>query len=220
MARTKLVPDDQLPPLDVDVIYIPSQDFARNNSRRKPKPTVKARVKAGIDAEFKKLFDKAHKNIEKALTSGDKQVSMWFMDVYLKRYNSRLDTPLKVDISTPEGLLNLSREALSRAKDGQIPFYQLKYIQDAVARHLVLSDSSMVADLRREIEELSATMQVKTSGKEHMPAWGRLRAITSQPTVIDHEDEIDALSDQSDPIPSRANDDEVEDPRARNLMDD
>jgi hypothetical protein len=216
MAEPKLIPDDELPELDRDVILKPSDIYRLQRRDARSNKTLKQRVEEGVDAEFDRLYQQARKNVEAALKRGDKTVSMWFIDTYLYRKGKRIEVPLVSDVSTPEGLRALSEEALAQVKEGKLPLDQLKLLQDAIARHIVLTDSGLLGEMRREIEELQLALQAKNHGAEHMPAWGRLRAITAAPEVIDHDDDDEDYA--SDPVPQPPRDDI--DPRARNLMDD
>jgi hypothetical protein len=195
MGRAKLIRDTEGAYVDGRVILIAGAttlNVLTKPTKRRTRPlTVKQKVAKAVQEEFDKMFDDAKINVKRALARGDKTVAMWFIDGYVKAKGTRIAAPMLSDITTEGGLRALSLEALTRASRGELPLEHLKALQDAVARQMMMEDSAVLVELKRELDQISTSVHAKTYSREHMPAWGRLKAVTEAPEAeqVDGDDD-------------------------------
>lgn len=132
----------------------------------------------------KKLDDmlgQAHMNVAKALKKGDVSTSRWLIEHLKAEQGERIPkgllAPLVSALETLDDVAQVSKQALLLAIEGDMTFDQLKFVQEALARHSVLAG---VIELRRLREEVEGMVKAADLGKPtvlgngHLPSWGRL----------------------------------------------
>lgn len=158
--------------------------------RRWSRSEVRLRVERMVQEELDRILGLARENIEAAINAGDLKMSAWFVQEYNRRMGTRLLQPLKNAVERIEDVEEVSKESLLMAIQGTMSFEELQAIQEALARHSVLSGMVELRKLRAELEEIQEETGVgdkASQGVEHLPAWGRLKAITDTPQAEDIE---------------------------------
>lgn len=129
-------------------------------------------------------------NIKQAIEKGNLPTSRWFIErsdrMQAERLRANLFLPLVQSlggIDSVDDLERISKHALLLMVKGEMTFDQLKYVQEALARHTVLKGTIEIAELRAQLEELQKDVG---GGKlvdmtDHYPSWGKLREVTDQP---------------------------------------
>lgn len=140
---------------------------------------VTPKVKA-IRQKLDEMLGQAHKNVAIALKKGDVKTSIWLIDHLQGLEESRLPkdllTPLVNALETVEDVAQVSKSALLLAINGDMTFDQLKFVQEALARHSVLSGVVELRKLREEVQAMvdAANIAPQVLGRDHLPSWGRL----------------------------------------------
>ena len=132
----------------------------------------------------KKLDDmlgQAHQNVAKALRKGDVPTSRWLIEHLAEENGSKLPkgllAPLISALETLDDVAQISKRALLLAIDGDMTFEQLKFVQEALARHSVLAGVVELRRLREEVEAMTKAADIgkpTVLGRDHLPSWGRL----------------------------------------------
>lgn len=108
------------------------------------------------------------------LELGSPRMAQWFVEHYNKYETSRIKTHINLQLENAGDLERASQDAITMAADGRISFEMCKEIQEALARHAVLSGIRTIEELRGEIDVLKATSQKKRIGTNgSTPTWGR-----------------------------------------------
>jgi hypothetical protein len=162
----------------------PSTRFKPGNPGGPGSSINKGKVQQLADDKLDEMLGKAHENVKKALNKGDVRVSMWLVDAVRKQRGLRVEEglldPLVDAIDSLDDVEYVSKQALLLAIKGTMNFEQLKAVQEALARHSVISGTVEIRRLREEIDEMrqqsSADMTIT---KDTLPTWGRLRDVTT-----------------------------------------
>lgn len=137
-------------------------------------------LKEKVDLKLEDMLGQAHTNVQKALKKGDIRTSMWLVDLIRKERNSTLEesvlAPLIGALETVEDVAQISKMALMLAIKGDMSFEQLRFVQEALARHSVLSGVIELRNLRNEVDEVMRAVEAKPAAmtREHLPSWGKL----------------------------------------------
>jgi hypothetical protein len=133
-----------------------------------------------VNKKLDEMLGQAHKNVAKALQKGDVPTSRWIIehlrDEDGKRIPKGVLAPLVQALDTLEDVAQVSKRVLLLAIEGDMTFDQLKFVQEALARHSVLAGVVELRKLRDEVEAMARANDLKPSvlGRDHLPSWGRL----------------------------------------------
>lgn len=147
--------------------------------RQKGTPNAKPST-IRMNRKLDEMLGQAHLNVSKALKKGDVPTSRWLIEHLASEQGNRVPkgllAPLVQALETLEDVAQVSKRALLLAIDGDMTFEQLKYVQEALARHSVLAGVIELRKLRDEVKEMVEANDIKPSvlGKDHLPSWGRL----------------------------------------------
>lgn len=147
--------------------------------RPRGKTSVSPKTRA-VRQKLDDMLGQAHKNVAAALKKGDVPTSRWLIEHLNAQEGSRVPKglldPLIGALETLEDVAQVSKQVLLLAIQGDMTFDQLKFVQEALARHSVLSGVVELRKLREEVAELldAGTVKPKLMNKDHLPSWGRL----------------------------------------------
>lgn len=155
------------------------QPTVRGRKRGSPH---KSSINKAADSKLDSMLGQAHKNIKKSLEKGDVKTSMWLVDTVRKDRGTRVEEgllePLIGALETLEDVEQVSQTAILLAIKGDMSFEQLKFTQEALARHAILGGVIELKRLREEVDEMvNATLPQAKFGAGHVPAWGRLEKL-------------------------------------------
>lgn len=144
---------------------------------------VSKKVKEKVALKLDDLLGKAHENVRVALNKRDIKTSTWLIDKLSKERGLSLAKgllePLVDALKTLDDVQEISKRALLMAIEGDMTFEQLKAVQEALARHSVLSGVIELRRLREEVESMTTAAEpTKMIGRDYMPAWGKLKDVT------------------------------------------
>ena len=121
------------------------------------------------------LFDMSLDVVREELEAGSARMAQWFASEYLKHESSRLRTRLELKISNARELEVASREVVEAAANGLITFEECKQMQEALARHAVLSGIRSIDEMKTRLDEMEDKSKIKRMGGDaHGVTWGRL----------------------------------------------
>jgi hypothetical protein len=126
------------------------------------------------------MLGQAHTNVAKALKKGDVPTSRWIIERLAEEHGNRMPkglmAPLVQALETLDDVAQISKQVLLLAIEGDMTFDQLKFVQEALARHSVLSGIVELRKLREEVEAMAEANNIKPAalGRDHLPSWGRL----------------------------------------------
>jgi hypothetical protein len=133
-----------------------------------------------VRLKLDQMLGDAHRNIAKALKKGDVPTSRWLVEHLTKEDGIRaprdLLEPLVQALETLDDVAEVSKRAVLMAINGDMTFDQLKFVQEALARHSVLSGVVELRKLREEVQAMvdAANIAPQVLGRDHLPSWGRL----------------------------------------------
>ena len=133
-----------------------------------------------LHKKLDEMLGQAHLNVAKALKKGDVPTSRWVIERLAEEQGSRMPkgllAPLIQALGSLDDVAQISKQALLMAIDGDMTFDQLKFVQEALARHSVLAGVIELRKLREEVEAMTKANDVRPTvfGREHLPSWGRL----------------------------------------------
>lgn len=123
-----------------------------------------------------RLFDMSLDVIEEELSAGSARMACWMAENYFKYENRRLRARIQMSIENPRELEEASKAVVMAAAEGVITFDECKELQEALARHAVLSGMRDIEDLQTRINDMSEANKKKRMGglNGHTPTWGGL----------------------------------------------
>lgn len=167
------------------------QPSVRGRKRGSPH---KSSINKAADNKLQDMLGQAHTNIQKSLKKGDVKTSMWLVDTVRKERGTRVEAgvlePLVNALETLDDVEQISQTAILLAIKGDMSFEQLKFTQEALARHAVLGGVIELKRLREEVDEMvNASLPTTRLGTGHIPAWGRLEKLVK--SDIEDAEEVD-----------------------------
>jgi urease gamma subunit len=165
----------------------PPKGGRKPGSARISEKTVRVRQK------LDEMLGQAHMNVAKALKKGDVPTSRWLIEHLREEGDSRIPKgllkPLVQALETLDDVAQISKQVLLMAIDGDMTFEQLKFIQEALARHSVLSGVVELRKLREEVVALMEANDIKPAqfGRDHLPVWGRLAKDVTPTHEVDQQ---------------------------------
>lgn len=133
-----------------------------------------------INKKLDELLGQAHTNVARALKKGDVPTSRWVIERLAEEHGNRMPkglmAPLIQALDSLDDVAQISKQVLLLAIDGDMTFDQLKFVQEALARHSVLAGVVELRKLREEVEAMTKANETKPTvlGNNHLPSWGRL----------------------------------------------
>lgn len=128
------------------------------------------------------IYETSLEKIQEAVENGDLKAAMWYVDRQDRREGIRIEEGLfaRMRDMTPERLERMSRDVIRRAVEGKLNSAQVKFIQDAIARHSELMMAREIKQLREDIADMKERGVGGGSGARRLtlngstPTWGRL----------------------------------------------
>ncbi len=133
-----------------------------------------------INKKLDELLGQAHTNVARALKKGDVPTSRWVIERLAEEHGNRMPkglmAPLIQALDSLDDVAQISKQVLLLAIDGDMTFDQLKFVQEALARHSVLAGVVELRKLREEVQAMADAANIKPTvlGRDHLPSWGRL----------------------------------------------